>query len=396
MKLQYHGFQTAAGSPVREAATAIRHQEAAGRAKPLLVGYTPVARVNPFQSLLYSQLRQAGIAVAPITDPWAFDELLRLAHQTSGVVVHIHWPSFVLRGVSSSVEAEQRVDEFEAKVRAFTASGGRLLWTVHNLVTHDAVYVDAELRLQQLIADSAWRIHVMHESTASLTQDFVRLEDAKTFVIPHPAYLGAYEDYITRAEARETLQIDPDEVVYTIFGAIMAYKGIEDFLEGFDAVASSGRPRRLIVAGAGDGSEKTERLLDRLRAHPRVLLDDRKVPADRVQFLLRAADIMVAPHARALNSGAALLGPTFERPLLARRVGVLPHLLEQSFTEFFDGPQNAAEAIIAADRLVGEEARSAAADFAVRHHASRISSDFAQYLLTEAAVPAGLDVHENA
>ena len=54
-----------------------------------------------------------------------------------------------------------------------------------------------------------------------------------------------------------------------------------------------------------------------------MLLEDRKIPGDRVQFLMRAADIAVVPHERALNSGGHLSGITTGLDSLNSKIGGL-------------------------------------------------------------------------
>lgn len=382
MQLQLQGFRTEPGSPVHEALAAVRNATvAAGGERPWLVAYTPVARMNPYQALTYRHFGDEGLAVSPVLDPESFEALIPLMDQTRGIVLHLHWLNTVLRGAKSEQQAEALMGTYLERLRRFRDAGGRLAWTVHNLAPHDAVYLNVERALQQSVADLADIVHVMSEDTAELVADFLVLDPARTVVSAHPSYLGAYPDVVPRDQARTMLGLHEDEVVYVVFGAIKAYKGIETLVAGFDRlVAGSDVPRRLVIAGGPDRDARTRRLLRRLRMHPHVLLHDVKVPNDQVQYLLRAADLMVLPHQVALNSGAAMLGPSFDLPLVANRVGVLPGTLDGSFTEFLTGsaPDDVAASLQRADRLLVPEARAAARAFAARHHAERVSADLAR------------------
>ncbi len=381
MQLQLQGFRPEPGSPVHEALAAVRNATvAAGGEPPWLVAYTPVARMNPYQALTYRHFGEQGLAVSPVLDPESFEALIPLMGQTKGIVLHLHWLNTVLRGAKSEQQAEDMMGAYLQRLRRFRDAGGRIAWTVHNLAPHDAVYLNVERALQQSVADLADIVHVMSEDTAELVAGFLALDPDRTVVAPHPSYLGAYPDVVPHDQARTMLGLSEDEVVYAVFGAIKAYKGIETLLAGFDRlVQSSPVPRRLLVAGGPDRDRRTRALLKRLRMHPRVLLHDVKVPNDQVQYLLRAADLMVLPHQVALNSGAALLGPSFDLPLVANRVGVLPATLDAGFTEFFEGttPAEVATTLERADRLLTDEARAAARDFAGRHHAGHASRQLA-------------------
>jgi beta-1,4-mannosyltransferase len=382
VQLQLQGFRTEPGSPVHEALAAVRNATvAAGGERPWLVAYTPVARMNPYQALTYRHFGDEGLAVSPVLDPESFEALIPLMDQTRGIVLHLHWLNTVLRGAKSEQQAEALMGTYLERLRRFRDAGGRLAWTVHNLAPHDAVYLNVERALQQSVADLADIVHVMSEDTAELVADFLVLDPARTVVSAHPSYLGAYPDVVPRDQARTMLGLHEDEVVYVVFGAIKAYKGIETLVAGFDRlVAGSDVPRRLVIAGGPDRDARTRRLLRRLRMHPHVLLHDVKVPNDQVQYLLRAADLMVLPHQVALNSGAAMLGPSFDLPLVANRVGVLPGTLDGSFTEFLTGsaPDDVAASLQRADRLLVPEARAAARAFAARHHAEHVSADLAR------------------
>lgn len=163
-------------------------------------------------------------------------------------------------------------------------------------------------------------------------------------------------------------------------------------MAGFNRLLSSSDvPRRLLVAGGPDRDRRTRALLKRLRMHPHVLVHDVKVPNEQVQYLMRAADLMVLPHQVALNSGAALLGPSFGLPLVANRVGVLPGTLSGDFTEFMSStaPEDVAAALARADRLLGSDARHAARDFAEAHHARTVSTEFARDLRTRLSLASG-------
>lgn len=383
MQLFYRGFRAEPGSPVQEALAALRAHEPVSGRPPYLLGYGPVARMNPYQQLLYRGLPAAGVVSTPVLSLDSFEALLSLAPQASGVGLHLHWLNTVIGAARDGAEAEARVDAFTARLRAFRAADGRLVWTVHNVVPHDAVHIDAERRLQQEVADIVDLVHVMDPATQQVLGEDLRLDPDRLLVAPHPGYQGAYPRTTTREASRAMLGLHSDEAVFAMFGAIKPYKGIEEVYAGFDAlIRRDDRPRRLIVAGPREDSRWARELVARLRRHPRVLVQDAAVPNDRMQFLLSAVDVVVLGHRRALNSGGALLGPTFAVPLLAARTGVLPHLLEDSFTEFFEAgdPVSAREGLRSAERLLDASAREAAFDFARRHHPDVVARGFAAEL----------------
>ncbi|WP_314324424.1 glycosyltransferase [Paenarthrobacter ilicis] len=380
MKLNLNGYSHTDASPIREALGYIRYLEATNGEKPLLMAYTPVARMNPYQALTYKSFARNNISTIPLIKPLFFDQLTQLKPQVADVLLHLHWNSFVLGAAADRDDAIKRLSSFKNRLLSFKNEGGKVMWTVHNILPHDATHLDLEIDLQQFIADQSDIIHTMSHHTSKAVEDVLSLDESKLLMSPHPSYLGAYEDYVARDEARITLGLDPDEVVYVILGAIKGYKGIQEFIDGFDAACEgSSLRRRLIIAGEPDDSDEISKLVTRCNLHPNILIDARKIPYNLVQLYLRSADILAVPYQRALNSGSAMLGPSFELPVISSRAGSLPEVLQPGFTEFIDGPglSEMSSAITRADRLLSAEVRAAAAAFARDLQPAPVSEKFA-------------------
>lgn len=383
MKLYFNGFKHEEGSPVNEALSAVKYATALSDKKPLLLGYTPVARMNPFQGLLYKSFWKEGYALTPISRPLLFEQLIGLKAHVETVALHLHWHSVVLAGAKDRREAKARSASFKERVENFKDQGGKIVWTVHNVLPHDAEFMEEEMDLQSFIADSSDVIHTMSHRTVEAMRGTLNLDTSKILMSPHPSYVGAYEDYVDRHEARATLGIHSDEIVYVILGALKPYKGLDEFIAGFDQyVETAGTHHRLIIAGESDKSEAMSTLVDLCHRHPHILLDERKIPSNLVQYYMRAADYSVVPYVKALNSGAALLGPSFGLPVIASRAGSLPEVLGDSFTEFLpgSGSEEIAAALTKARRLRSPEVSEAALRFSEDLSPDRISTSFAKAL----------------
>ncbi|OFI39658.1 hypothetical protein BIU82_00925 [Arthrobacter sp. SW1] len=383
MKLHFSGFKPEEGSPLNEGIAALRYAASLGGPEPILFGYTPVARMNPYQGLLYTSFWEEGFAPSPITRTLDFDKLIALKDSAAAVAVHLHWHSTVLAGAADKREARTRLAGFKEQLGTFKDNGGKLVWTVHNVLPHDALFIDEEIELQNAIAESSDVIHTMSHRTIEAVSSVVALDPGRVLVAPHPSYLGAYEDYIGRHEARTTLGLHSDDVVYVTLGALKPYKGLREFLAGFNEfIADAGPRHKLIIAGEPDGSAYVAELVDDCRRHPQVLLDDRKIPPGLVQYYMRAADFAVVPYLRSLNSGAALLGTTFGLPVISSRQGSLPEVLDPSFAEFLPGesPGEIAGSLALAQRLLTPAASAAARGFAEGLAPASVSTAFARSL----------------
>lgn len=323
-----------AGSFTLEAAAGLRAL-AGSVDMPMVLGYYPRFVTNPYQSLLYCAVREHGLAPVPLPE---VDRLVELeALQASGIdtLLHLHWLHLVLRDAESEGEANRLASQFLERVDRYLAGGGRLAWTVHNILPHDARFEAAETRLAAEVAARSHVIHVLAAGTREHVAPLYELPADRILHVPHPSYRGAYQDHVTRLDARHELGLMPDELVLAVVGVIRPYKGLDELLEAWGQVDLDG-PRRLLIAGAPSEQPGVDALIERAALDPRVLIDARKIPADEIQLFLRAADVAVLPYRRSLNSGALMLALTFGLPVIVPAGGGLAESVEPSFSRTFD------------------------------------------------------------
>lgn len=370
---------------LRDALAAVRQVQARHPGSRALYGYGPVARVNPFQALLYSSFPDEGLAVSPVYGFDTIPVLNAIGAQGYSTFFHLHWTSPVLEGAIDEADAAERVDAFLGVLDEFVGKGGRLLWTVHNVFPHDAAFREQETRLQRGIVERCWRVHTMSKDTPERLADVSPVPAEKVLYSPHPAYHGAYPSYMTREEARLTLGIEPGEIVLTTFGAIKAYKGLARMLDVLEESWDHDAPWRLVLAGGPDKDEDTQRLVRRAGRHPQVIVHARKAPAEEVQTFLRAADVALVPYERSLNSGYLLLALTFGLPAIAPRGGGPADVVTPEVGLLFDATSKAdlARCLHELPRLLTDDARHAARQRADQYDARLISAELAQRILKE-------------
>lgn len=382
MKLAYSGFSSQQGSPVKEAKAAIRFAEGLSLRQPLLVSYTPVGRTNPYQALLYQSFENEDIAVSPIVDSWEFPKLSQLGRPNSLNVFHIHWTSFVLANVTDRGAAVAKIADFERKIDDFTSSGGTLIWTLHNVIPHDTHFLDLEMEIQRYLAEQSTIVHAMSEASVDMMSAIVPLDRSKIVHIPHPNYRGTYEDHVTRTEARLALGIEHDEQVYVLVGALKSYKGLNRILIAFDAFCARDPSvkRRLVVGGMPDDDDEVQSFVRRCEENPRVLIEAKKVPAQFIQYYMRAADVGLAPYTRMLNSGAILLYQTFDLPVITSNV---PALWEHMHSDIAESVMdNTVEAMISAfegsQRFLERDVSWAVRRYTNQFDSKKLSGEFAK------------------
>jgi beta-1,4-mannosyltransferase len=340
--------------------------------EPLLLAYWPIARTNNFQSLLYCRGWEHGVAPLPVAD---FEQMAALPW-AGPAACHFHW--------LATIEDEAAIDRFEAVLGTIKAQQRKIIWTVHNVLPHDAGDIAAALRVRRAIAAAADVVHVMNETTAAEVEPHFSLAGKRVFHTPHPSYVGDLPDFTRRREARFQLGLRPETTVFPCFGAIQPYKGIEELIAAAGAL-SRDRPEldwALVIAGVA----KDEALVQRLRSagdlDGRIQLHPHKVPTEDVQYFFRAADYAVCAYRTSLNSGAAMLALSFGVPVVAPHAVAFDEYLARGAGIGYHPTTGAlAAALAAAAETDRSEMRTRALEFAVERRPEAASHAFFEGLM---------------
>jgi beta-1,4-mannosyltransferase len=373
-----------------DAVEGVARARAAGHDRPMVLATWPYDPGNPFQALLTSRVEEFGIVpvgmdrLADLDDPVALPALAGLRDDGVEVVLHLHWLARVLRGVESEAEGRERADAFLGALDAFRAAGGRLVWTVHNVLPHDTKFPTLDLELRKGVVERADIIHVLSAGTVAAAAPLYEIPGSKVLHISHPAYVGVYPDN-SDAYARRHYRIEADDVVFGVVGNLRPYKGLDDLLDAFESITASppdARRRRLLIAGMPVADPSIEAFLARARSNPNVIVDARRLPAEELSLPLRASDVIVLPYRDSLNSGALLLALSFGRPVIA---AASPHVSETvgpdaSITFDPEDREALATSLRSVDRLLTPEARDAALATARGFDPDAVSRQFAAAL----------------
>lgn len=385
MKLNLLGYKSNAFSPVEDALRTMRSSNLDPEDQHLLF-YTPVARVNPYQDLIYRSFPDRGISVAPVLTPASINQLMNFPVATKTKTIHLHWNSWMTQNSDSESAARSRGLGAVGRAERLRNQGFNVIWTVHNVYPHDAKYIDVELEIQQKISDISTVVHTMSSASMNELKQYTNIDENKILISPHPSYTGSYPNYVSKTEARSRLGIDGDEIVLVMFGAIKAYKGLLETLEAFDELRRNHPLNRfrLIVAGKADESAAAREFVKRALSHPFVLIENQTIPNDRVQIYLNAADIGLANYTRSLNSGAVLLYGTFGLPAVVANTATFHTELDPLSTKFVSGDSSRdyANAISEAVQNIGsQEVADSLKKWHLKLDSSAVSGKFADDLL---------------
>ena len=282
---------------------------------------------NPYQSLLYRGAAQrheiaAGNIAAALT-------ALRQGSGPQRVIFHLHWLNFLFRDIEKPRQARRVVAGFIKDLEAFKREGGRIVWTVHNIISHDAAFPKLEVELSRRLAELADVVHLHSAASLPEVQEAYHIPPQKMRISRHGSYVGCYPDFVTRDQARQTLGITADADAILFAGQVRPYKGVGRLITAFRKVLAERPKATLIIAGAMHHD-----VFDHLRPaltqaeRDRILISDRFLDDPELQLVFRAADLAVFPYARILTSGSLLLSLSFGLPAVVPQVGMTQEVLD--------------------------------------------------------------------
>ncbi len=343
-------------------------------------------RANPYQGMLFAGLDDVDAYPVAVAD--VIGHLENRAVSAVPGTLNIHWTTPILQYAAGPYRAAIELDRFSAALHKFRSAGGRLVWTLHNVLPHEANHVWAETQLAQLLADRADSIHALAEITARQASEVLRLDPRKVVVIEHSSYLGRYPQWISREAARAQLGFGPDDKVLVALGGIRPYKGLGRLLDVFHELAEEDPSLTLLVAGKPAQTQETAGLERRCEQSPRVISEFSHVPDDQLQVWFGAADLAVLPYSRILNSGVFWLAQTFGLPIVGPRTGALLDLADEPHVRLFNprDDRSLKETLRAAvhdlvdDPERAEQARASSLATARSRPPQQMAADFATFI----------------
>jgi glycosyltransferase involved in cell wall biosynthesis len=312
------------------------------------LGFFPDYReTNAYQSMLYGRAEENAWTVVPVKDPVESVVIRDGGGDLSGYTFHLQWANPIIQSERDPVAALARLNKFKANVSDLHRRGGRLLWTVHNVMPHELHYYSLELALYRFLCEEADLIHVLGENSFEATKDYYVLPPEKTVVVPHASYQGVYPDFVGRAVARARMGVVDGEIVLLSMGGIRPYKGLDSLLRVFGQLSARDPRLRLLISGNPGRTMNVAALKAQLAADSRIKAKLEFVSDADLQLWLRAADIAVLPYRAVLNSSSFHLAATFGLPIIVPRLGQIAAEGGQSFVTTYqpDSDDDLAQAI---------------------------------------------------
>jgi beta-1,4-mannosyltransferase len=308
--------------------------------RPTRAMLLPSYQWNPYQRLLAEALGEAGVEATAVHD-WSKRAPLLGTWLSRGRpdVVHLHWIHEFLGG-SKGTPSARAVRWFDWQLRLLKSRGVRIVWTVHNLRSHESAGEDVnDAAAHRSIIERADAI-ILHCDYArdALIEMYAPSEAARArmHVLPHGSYVRQYDVDAEQLPARRTLGLPDEGTVFAFVGSIRGYKNVGELLDAFMSVHELQPQDRLLICGK-PLPRKLGRQLEKLAAEDkRIVLQLDRLPEEELTRVLRAADAVVLPFRDILTSGSAILALSHGRPVIAPAMGCLPGTLPADATFLYD------------------------------------------------------------
>jgi beta-1,4-mannosyltransferase len=275
------------------------------------IAFCPFVKSNPYQRRLAEELEQCGATVEPLCPP---ELLLRGCLATRKLqVLHIHWTDRLLLG-KTWWESAARSIVCIAQLSLCRLFGRRIVWTAHNLGSHEQRCPRTERFFTSLLARIAHRVIVHTNAAAALVAQTWHVAESKIRVIPHAHYIDDYPNTVDPAAARASLGIQPGAIVFLFLGRVRLYKGVGELIDAFRALDQP--DARLVIAGRPLNEQVDRQMRARIGGDARIDYRPKFVEAHEMEIYFNAADVVALPFSDVLTSGSLLLAMSFAKPCL--------------------------------------------------------------------------------
>lgn len=301
--------------------------------KPLKVIFLSQWRGNPYKDLLAQHLTAQKVEVEE--HPWELIFLPQVLWHWKPNILHLHVLHAFFIDTRSSLYTFIKFVLFASQLLVLKLVGIKVAWTVHELT--DKLYLgkgNIPSNYASVIGELVDIIFTHCKSTKLDVVSFFSIQQPeKVFVIPNGNYIGCFPNQITQTEARRSLAIPPEKIVFLCFGHIYRYKGTLETIDAFNRL--NDEDAYLVIAGEPKEGLKDE-LLEKTQGANNILLIPKVIPDHEIQIYMNACDCVMSPYLVFTTSGIATLAMSFKRPCIAPKVGYFSDTLDEAGAFFYN------------------------------------------------------------
>jgi len=274
---------------------------------------------NKYINIMVNPLKDAGYQVHKLDNIFS-----SIKHFRSIKLVHLNW----FENVDDTAYYKALVSFFR-KIVVLTAIhffGKKLVWTMHNRVTHERKTGNFSRRLTQKLINWSDAIVIHCELSKSLLIQENPSISEKIHYIPHPDFVGSYGPF------SEINQTHDGKLRLLFMGAIKPYKNIELLIE---SIGPLGKEVELTIAGKPKDENYLAALTQLAARFENINLQLQFIPDELIATLIGKADLLILPYdlKSSLNSGSVILAFSYKKTVICPKIGTLVDMeeVEDSF-----------------------------------------------------------------
>ena len=301
--------------------------------KVVFLPQVEIYKGNPYWQQLQSSLEHEGVEFISTEDKLYLQWRWLIQNRNQVHVLHLHFLQHHYTANGQHAWSKLLI-KFVAKLLLARLLGYRIVWTVHNLYPHERLQPQFIGRLAHLIVAQLATAIIVHCEYArgALAREFYRRRNVYT--IPHPSYIDAYTNTISKQEATAKLGLPDSRLVFLFLGTIRPYKGLDRLVEAFQKIP--GDNLTLVIAGKPWHTMSESKVHALGQDDKRIIVIPRFIPNEDLQIYFKAADVVVLPFTDVLSSGSALLAMSFGCPVVAPAVGCLTEAIKTDTGLLYD------------------------------------------------------------
>lgn len=200
----------------------------------------------------------------------------------------------------------------------------RTIALVHNMIPHEPSILDK--LFAPFYIRSTDGFVALSESVVQDIDHLDRNNKPKTSY-PHPIY-DHYGEQMSKEEACQALNLNPENQYMLFFGLVRAYKGLDLLLDAFGKVKDQLPNLQLIIAGEFyEDEDKYRAQINNNQLTNKVIIKNEFIADADLRKYFGAADLIVQPYKTATQSGVTQVAFHFEKPMLVTNVGGLGEIV---------------------------------------------------------------------
>ena len=267
---------------------------------------------NQYIRILVSGIEKNNFSISPL------DDLFKSrSHFQSIRLVHLNW----FENLDESSRSAMWKSFFRKTVAlaVIKASGKKLVWTMHNRLSHEKGSGKLSNILVRLLLKNSDAVVIHCAATEAFLRQSYPKFSGKILLIPHPHFIGTYGP-------KHDLPQKPEEPLKLLFlGAVKPYKNLELMIR---ITREFGESVRLTIAGKAASASYADQLRRLDSGEKQLDLQLGFVEDYQIPILIGDSDLLILPYdmRSSLNSGTVLLAFSYGRTVICPRIGTIDEL----------------------------------------------------------------------